>query len=478
MDDRIMDYKKRKKYRKGKFPFLLFAAFFTILIVMLLSVTAQNTAQKTQSSNTKQTGDKTEESKNAEDKDTPILAVLKEIDTGSGSITFMNTENGQDIIVNFTGAADITDKYDKIISASQLNPGEMADIYYNRDASMLKKLQISNRAWEYKGVTRWKLDQEEDSFLISESRYKISDNLFLVKDGQQLTLNDLNSKDELEVKGYDRQVWSILVTKGHGTIRFEDYKDFIGGTVYIGNQEILPIVSDMSVIVREGSYKVTMEKGSLKGNKNLQVLPFEETVLNMGEFELPPVQKGTVKFNIIPEGADLYINDDLTDYSKAVELEYGEYNIKAALGGYMNYTGKLEVEGNKIVSIELVENQSRKEDGSGNTRDASDKDNNSQTDTNTKAADKDGEKTAEEDSSNGYTEVKADNNIYIQEPEGTSVYFDGQFKGTVPVSFPKETGPHYVTLIRSGYQTKTYSVEIKDDGEDVKLNFSDLDKKE
>lgn len=478
MDDKIKEYKEHKKKRSDMFPFLLFGAVFIILIVMVLSVTAQNPSKKTYSRNTGQTVEG-----EGEEDGSPVLFVLKEIDTGAGTMTLTDTGNGQDIILNYSGAANIIDKYEKVIAASQLNPGEMVDVYYNKNTSVLTKLQISNRAWEYKGVINWSLNESENSFMITNSNYKLPENPVVLKDGQELTLGDLDVWDELVVKGYDREVWSILVTKGHGTIRFEEYEDFIGGTVYIGNRGILPIVSDMKVTTREGSYEIIMEKGSFKGTKKLTVLPFEETVLNMGEFKLPPVQKGKVTFNITPEGADLYINDKLTDYSKAVELEYGEYTMKVALGGYMNYTGKLEVSGtSKTVSIDLADSQGQtKEDG--NTVDNSNGDKNntgSQQDGNTKDGDSEstGEGNTKEDSNTDYKEVKAANNIYIQEPEGASAYFDGQFKGTVPISFPKEAGTHYVTLILTGYQTKTYSVEIKDDGEDVKLNFSELDKKE
>jgi len=206
------------------------------------------------------------------------------------------------------------------------------------------------------------------------------------------------------------------VTKGHGTIRFEEYEDFIGGTVYIGNREILPIVSDMTVTTREGSYEIIMEKGSFKGTKTLTVLPFEDVILNMGEFKLPPVQKGKVTFHITPEGADLYINDKQTDYSKAVELEYGEYTMKVSLGGYMNYTGKLEVSGtSKTVSIDLAGSQSQSTTEDGNTEDDSNEDNTgSQQDGNTKDGDSEntGAGNTKEDSNTDYKEVKAANNIY------------------------------------------------------------------
>jgi len=43
-----------------------------------------------------------------------------------------------------------------------------------------------------------------------------------------------------------------------------------------------------------------------------------------------------------------------------------------------------------------------------------------------------------------------------------------------PVSFPKITGNHYITLIKNGYETKTYTIEATNDGEDTYFNFPEM----
>ena len=482
MDNKIISYKEHKKNNKGLFPLLLFGAFFLILVTVVLSVAAQNSSKKVSYN---QSSSVLGDSNNIEE-DTKILGVLKEVDTGSDTITLLDIEDGQDIILTLTGGTNVVDKYEKVIAVSQLNPGEMVDAHYDKNSSVISKLQISNKAWEYKGVSNWSMDEVKNIFTIAETKYKYPAGVVILKQNQFLTPKDLDPKDELVVKGYKKEVWSIQVSRGHGTVTFEDYKDFIGGTVYIGNSEILPIVSDMSILVKEGTYDVTMEKGTLKGSKKAEVVPFQDTVINMGEFKLPPKKIGKVKFNINPEGADLLINDELKDYSKALKLNYGEYNIKVALGGYITYSGKLEITGsNKTVSIDLVENQNTGDNTESDDRNTSetpvktnDRNSNDSTERDSDGRTEENDTMDEKDTDKNYNEVKASENIYVQEPIGASVYFDGQFKGTVPVSFPKVTGTHYITLIQANHQTKTYTVEIEDDKEDVKYSFSGLDKSE
>lgn len=48
-------------------------------------------------------------------------------------------------------------------------------------------------------------------------------------------------------------------------------------------------------------------------------------------------------------------------------------------------------------------------------------------------------------------------------PEGAEVYLDNVYKGIVPCKFTKVIGSQTITLSKSGYVTKSYSVDILDD---------------
>ena len=69
----------------------------------------------------------------------------------------------------------------------------------------------------------------------------------------------------IDIKGIGQFVYSVFLAKGHGYIRFSGYKDFIGGTVEVGNHIFMPIKKDMVIVAREGSYRLTLENGDLKG---------------------------------------------------------------------------------------------------------------------------------------------------------------------------------------------------------------------
>lgn len=472
------DKRKENEVHKKKlsflYPILFFCAFFIIIAVTLLSVALKNPSKK----NGFNLAAQTEAGEKSLEGERQILAVLTEINSVDKTMTLLDTLSGQEVSLTYTGGTNVLDKYDQVISTSQLIVGDMIDAYFLADTEKLVKLQISKLAWEYKGANNWSINTTERVFNIVDSKYKYTQKLVCLRQGKPMDMLDLDEKDELTIRGYERQIWSILVTKGHGSIQFTEYDDFIGGTAYIGNEDILPVVSDMTITVQEGSYDVTLEKGDLKGTKQISVGADEEVILNMGEFKKPAIQTGLVSFYITPEGADLYIDELLQSYEDKVELEYGEHIIKVSLGGYTAYSGNLEVdETSKTISIDLVEtpnleesttdeqDQNQQEDYGGTIKDGT---------TGSVKDDLEKEDDSKQEDSTDKEQKDSDQYIYIQKPEGASVYFTGVFKGTVPVSFPKEVGTHYITLIKDGYATKTYTVEVPDDGKDTNLNFADM----
>ena len=50
--------------------------------------------------------------------------------------------------------------------------------------------------------------------------------------------------------------------------------------------------------------------------------------------------------------------------------------------------------------------------------------------------------------------------------------------GIAPVSFKKNAGKHTITLEKSGYKKKSYTIYLYNDGEDVTYSFSELEREE
>lgn len=439
------------------FPFLLIGSVIVIIAIMLLIIGGQEKSGNKSNENIEKDG-----MEEIQIREGSFTGVIKNIDELDKNITLTNIADGQDYLLDYTGGTNFMNKYGKISVVQSMPIGEIVDAIYNKDTGKITQIRISDKAFNYQGINNWRRDQEKKGLVIAESNYKYVEDLVVSSKGQLISIDDLDETDEITIKGFDRQIYSVIVTKGHGTLRLVNYDDFMGGIAYIGSRYILPVIEDLIVTVREGNYNVTLEIGKFKGTVSVIAVQGEDVLVDMSEFKKPVVETGLVKFVITPEGADLYIDNLPMEYGDEVSLEYGEHDILVSLGGYTTYTGTVEVaEAEKTVMIDLVEAST----GTGTEEEDTD---NSDT-----GEDTDEENTDDKDTE-GYEEVDAGNYIHVESPEGASVYFNGEFKGTAPVSFPKQTGTQYITLIKSGYTTKTYTVEVTDDNKDVKLNFVDM----
>ena len=126
------------------------------------------------------------------------------------------------------------------------------------------------------------------------------------------------------------------------------------------------------------------------------------------------------------------------------------------LEGYSDYRGTLDVQSaNPTVKINLAEEEAE-------------------------ISQDDDSKVTQNNSTDSQSEQSAtiDNNhkITISQPAGVSVYLNGTYKGIAPCSFAKVIGSQTITLSQSGYVTKSYTVSILNDGEDILWNFPALTK--
>ena len=83
-----------------------------------------------------------------------------------------------------------------------------------------------------------------------------------------------------------------------------------------------------------------------------------------------------------------------------------------------------------------------------------------------------GDNTTSEDETTGVSNPGGNNGlICITAPEGAKVYFDGAYMGVSPISIDKVEGEHTIIFKRDGYVTKSYTVDVSNDTEDMILSF-------
>lgn len=413
--------------------------------------------------------------------DSEILAVVKELDTENRRITLLNTGNKEIMDLFYSGGTDVTDKFGQVISMSQIPIGAMVDIYYSGDEHKISKLQLSTKAWEYLGVNNLEIQPADRIMKIGQTKYKYYDEIIVLNDGSFVGVNNIAEQDELNVWGYDQTIWSVTVAKGHGTVTLTDEGAFLGGSVTVGYEAMQQITEDLKLTVREGNFNLSVENGKYSGTMNITVLRNQEIEVSLKGLGPEPVKHGRVTFDINPFGADLFIDGELTNYGSPIELAYGNHEITVSLGGYITYDGtlRLDVAGKKI-KISLPKVQSTEAAEIVEAVDEPDK-----TPVETKPdivynewnhpGEEDGfEEDPEEERSEEDYILDEGHKIYVQYPQGASVYLNGDYMGMSPGSFQKVIGSQVLTFIREGYVTQSYTIDVLDDGMDMYLSLPEL----
>lgn len=496
-----MKERKATIWTKSKVVIIASMGIFLALIILsaVLSVRDEKTSKKN-------SGTQSEEVQEGIDMTVPVerqvMAVVLSVE--EDTITLLDVDTDEEFYVQYSSASNIVDKYDQPILAQTLYKGQMVDVYLGEE-DVLVTLQISKTAWEYLAATSLLYNTNAQAIMYNRVKYPYTEGLLVLDGDEEIALTDLHKLDYVTIRGTEDKICVISRTRGHGYIRLTGDSDYIGGIIYVGTSIISEITEDMILTVKEGTFDVTVQKGNLSGTKKITIGKDQTVTFNVSEYGLPAAQMGRVTFEITPGDAILYVDGEETSHKEAVQLTYGEHEIEVVLGGYTTYNGTITVDRTEnTFAIKLSESSTISEDDSELEEDSdgsgSWEEDSVITDDNDSTSDSDNEDSSDvtEESSEEETEeeeepeidwieeeeeetaeeivngVDKDHKITIICTEGAKVYLDGTYKGTIQggkLEFTKVVGTYTVELRLDGYDTKSYVIQIEDDGSDAQYRF-------
>ncbi|MGN9019544.1 hypothetical protein ACTNBM_11355 [Lachnospiraceae bacterium HCP1S3_C3] len=272
-----------------------------------------------------------------------ILAVVTDIDTDNQLIT-LRVIGKKSVQLEYSGATDIRNDMDEIISMSQIIMGNVVYIDYDDSSKKLKNLKVS--------PDEWKIDASgidtgiEGAYIMYKNeKYTYDDNLIVISDNARCKPEDIELIDKVTMYGRDKKIDSIIVTRGHGYLQLENTGFYEGGIIEVGSEVITGIEPDMRLLVPEGTFKLTVTKGKDTGSKEITIDRNSEQTVNLAEFQDEGQRYGNIGFAITPDDAALYIDKKrISDYSEMVEVTYGEHEIIVAKDGYKVYKKKINID--------------------------------------------------------------------------------------------------------------------------------------
>ncbi len=406
--------------------------------------------------------------------DSADTAVVLSTDLNNKAVSLINMDTGKQYTLYYDGTTYVQDKYDSPMTISQIEAGDVVDVTFLKGKKKLASIKLSPDAWVYDSVDNYDLVGANRTASIGSQTYSLPDGVVVLSEGHRVETGEVVSQDVVTISGIDHEIYSVSVDRGHGYLRLKNDQPLLGGWIEVGNRVIRQIKEDMLLVVPEGSYQVVLSNKNVGCVKDVTIERDKEVVLDVSDLEVAEDATGKILFSVTPETAKVSVDGKPVDISKVVELPYGIHQVQAQASGYDTLTRHIQV-GSEYATISFKLEETRKTDG------------NSVSDNSTSRMPwKDTLDTVEPKpsvSDNTLSSISANalnpsssNKVYIDSPKGVEVYLDGNYVGLSPVRFTKDPGRHEITLKKTGYKTKTYTIYLDNSKKDETFSFSALEK--
>ena len=420
-------------------------------------------------------------------------------DTEKQTITFLNPELGKRYTLHYDGATVFSNKYGQGIALSQLENGTMVDVTFMHMRKRLNSLQISPEGFAIKDIENFKPENNGRSVVIDGERYSIAESAAVILPSGTGELMDISVADSIRICGLAHTIYSINVDRGHGYLRLENTAAFEGGWIQLGDALVYQIAKDMLIPVPTGNYTAYISKDGVSGEEEMRVTDGAEISMDLSKYQTEPLYGGII-FTIEPQNANVYIDGEKADITDEVELSYGLHQMVVTAQGYETVSRYIRVaEPHAALGVTLVSDGSPTASPTATPTSPSLSENiisdnsasqnsvsadiavsvNEASATPTPAPTATPAVTPEATAAPSPT---PDSNavtpgvyyVTIESPEGVEVYLDGTYIGISPVKFEKKAGTYVVTLRKNGCQTRSYTISVDSEKDNISYSFSEL----
>lgn len=301
---------------------------------------------------------KQEEEKADTEEDTQDF-VIEQMDMVGETMTLYAPESERQVRYAYTLGTRFMDKYGDSYSSIHFTPGQVVQLGDITAASALSSVKMSDQVWNQTDVTNYKIDMEKGIFTIGQTQYRITSNTMAFSQDASISLDMIGTDDTLQVIGNDKEVWSVIVTTGHGYIQLQNSSIFVDSMICIGNRIFTKITGDMLLEVPEGTYAITVANKGYGGTGTYTVARGETTLVDLDQLKGsgPKVCQLTVTSEVA--GASVYIDGQQITVGQAVPVTYGSHTLKVVAEGYDDWQKTLIVNSESAtISLDLEESES------------------------------------------------------------------------------------------------------------------------
>ena len=384
-------------------------------------------------------------------------AVIVAVNKSDNTITFYNRKMKRNYTLSYDGTTKLYDKYGSSLVIEQISTGEIVDVTFLKSQKKLNSLSKSKDTWTYSDISDYEINELGKSVKLVDGEYRYSDDLLIFANGEKAQMIDINSCDLLSFCGEEHNIYSIVVSQGHGYLRLKGQDYFEGGWIEIGPKIIKTVTKDMLLAVPVGTYNVTLTNGEYSGVAAVTIESNKETELDVtGMVQPQEKQYGKLILVTNPKNVEVYADGEKVDTDKPISLEYGIHQLLLRAEGYDTLTQYIKVgQENATLEIALEKSSSdTKEEGNPQASPVP-------------------QVTTYVTQAVAPKEV-GDYRVKIESPQDAEVYVDGDYVGKVPVEFAKVSGSHVITLRKDKCETRSYTISLDTLLQNETFSFAEL----
>ena len=302
------------------------------------------------------------------------ILIVSDINSANETIRVYNYSTGVQYQYYYGLTTGFFDKYGNHMSVSDIHQGEVVDISGADSDGKAKRIQKSDKVWTNDTVTNFSVDKDKSVLEIGSNSYRLGERTMIFSGSEVIDTDSITAQDKLSVVGIDKDIVSISVTTGHGTLQLSNTSLFEGSFLQLGDRIFAEITKDMSLDVPEGSYTLAVANNGWGGSTDIEIKRGETTKVNLNDLKGEGPKKSSILFEVDVQGAKIYVDGKEIDYTSPVEITYGKHTLKVTADGYDTWTRTLYVN-SKEATIQITINDNADSGSSGS--DASGTGNNS-----------------------------------------------------------------------------------------------------
>jgi hypothetical protein len=363
-----MDIKRLRKGMK-KINFKNLGLIFTIALLsggVLLGCTGCGNDDSAKVTINHAPGEPIEDSKDEKKDSNVSLLMIRELDMSSETITLQSLATGDVIKYKYSLTTRFLDSHGDVSSWNNFYPGRVVTIGNKLKDENISKVQLSGKVWEQDDVVKYNVDTELNMLTIGKSKYHMKADVPVFSNGQVANIADVGESDTLRVVGKDKDIISVSITTGHGTVELVNTDLFNGTLMEIGTK-IFSVISGegMKIDVPEGKYQLTVANDDgYGGTSEIEVKRGETTVCDLNNWKGEGPKLCNIVFHVGVDGALIYLDNKPVEKDTAMQVVYGRHSLKVQADGYDDFSKTLVV---NSATAEITLDLSDEKTNSGNS---------------------------------------------------------------------------------------------------------------